>query len=180
MRYDALSLRVHFAASPPSVQEMTAEKPVAAPDVASRASTMSPLCTEDEIVQLVREFYARVRTDELLGPIFNSHVADWGQHLSTLVDFWSSVLLRTRRFRGTPMPKHVAIPDLNGDLFRRWLALFRSTASEQANQAMADQACAMAERIAQSLWMGYQLSRSRDAMPSALELDGLTVSAPES
>ncbi|MFA5631473.1 MAG: group III truncated hemoglobin [Porticoccaceae bacterium] len=124
----------------------------------------SALCTEEEITRLVHEFYARVRQDGKLGPIFNAHVEDWDEHLSILVDFWSSVLLRSGRFNGRPMPKHAALPDLTAELFQHWLALFRQTADEQPNRAMAEQACTMAGRIAQSLWSGYQLSRNRDAI----------------
>lgn len=119
----------------------------------------SPLCSEADVSALVHSFYARVRDDEVLGPIFNAHIADWDQHLATLVDFWSAILRRTARFSGAPMPKHAALPDLSAQLFERWLVLFRENAATQPNQAMAQQACQMAERIAQSLWTGYQISR---------------------
>jgi hemoglobin len=126
------------------------------------------LCTEEEISRLVHTFYARVRQDEALGPIFNTHIDDWDHHLTKLVDFWSSILRGTGRFNGTPMPKHVALPDLNAELFQRWLKLFCKTASEQSNQAMSEQACAIAGRIAQSLWMGYQISRNPNIVPTTL------------
>lgn len=128
------------------------------------------LCTEHEVSQLVHSFYARVRQDEALGPIFNAHVNDWDHHLAQLVDFWSSILRRTGRFSGAPMPKHAALPGLSAELFQRWLALFRENASAQPNQAMGEHACAMAERIAQSLWLGYQMDRDPDAVPTALSL----------
>lgn len=118
---------------------------------------------------MVHAFYARVRQDQMLGPIFAAHIDDWNQHLAKLVDFWSAVLRRTARFSGTPMPKHAALPGLNAEMFRRWLGLFRETASEQPNLAMARQACVMAERIAQSLWLGYQMSHDPDAIPTALD-----------
>lgn len=149
---------------------MTTAKP-AAPSLATPSTTRSsapPLCTEADIVRLVHAFYGEIRQDAALGPIFDTHISDWDRHLSKMVDFWSSILLRTARFQGTPMPRHVALPDLNADLFRQWLTLFRATAATQPNQAMARQACAMAERIAQSLWMGYQLSRRPDAIPATL------------
>ncbi len=114
------------------------------------------LCTEEEITALVHQFYARIREHENLGPIFNAHIDDWPAHLDKLCDFWSSILRRTGRFSGAPMPKHVALPGLNAELFQQWLALWRTTAAEQANAQMAQQAVAAAERIAQSLWMGYQ------------------------
>jgi len=126
------------------------------------------LCTEEAITDLVHQFYAAVRRDERLGPIFNGHVRDWDEHLAKLVDFWSSILRGTRRFTGTPMPKHIALPDLSAELFQRWLALFRETAAAQPNQAMAGHAVEMAQRIAQSLWYGYQLSRAPETPPAGL------------
>jgi hemoglobin len=88
--------------------------------------------------------------------------------LGKLVDFWSSVLLRTGRFTGAPMPRHAALPGLSAELFQRWLALFREVAGAQPNQAMARQACMMAERIAQSLWLGYQMARGTGGLPAPL------------
>lgn len=126
------------------------------------------LCTEQEIETLVHAFYAKVRRDEVLGPIFNHHVDDWDHHLAKLVDFWSSVLRGTRRFSGTPMPKHVALPGLSADLFRRWLMLFQETTSFQPNHAMSERAYALAQRIAQSLWYGYQISRCPHELPADL------------
>ena len=42
------------------------------------------------------------------------------------------------------MPKHVALPGLKAELFHQWLALWRSTAAEQPNQRLAEQAVAAA------------------------------------
>jgi hemoglobin len=117
------------------------------------------LCTEDEVRQLVHAFYGRVREDGRLGPIFERHVHDWDKHLATMVDFWSGALRGTARFRGTPMPKHVALPGLSADLFRQWLSLFRETTDALPNAAMADRANDLAQRVAESLWYGYQVSR---------------------
>lgn len=126
------------------------------------------LCTEDEVSNLVQAFYARVRQDEVLGPIFDAHVDNWDHHLAKLVNFWSSILRRTGRFTGAPMPRHAVLPELTAELFERWLRLFRENAVEQPNRAMAEHACVMAERIAQSLWMGYQINRDPDAVPTTL------------
>ncbi|MGO3744018.1 MAG: group III truncated hemoglobin, partial [Alcaligenes aquatilis] len=54
--------------------------------------------TEADIRQLVTQFYAQVRQDVQLGPIFEHHVQDWDEHLDMLCDFWSAILLGTRRF----------------------------------------------------------------------------------
>ncbi|MDM0074088.1 group III truncated hemoglobin [Variovorax sp. J2P1-59] len=129
------------------------------------------LCTEQEIADLVHGFYIKVRQDEMLGPIFNAHIKDWEHHLAKLVDFWSSILRGTRRFNGTPMPKHVALSELNAELFERWLRLFREEACAQPNQAMGEYAYALAQRIAQSLWYGYQMSRRPLTAPTDLQHD---------
>lgn len=118
------------------------------------------LCTEEEITWLVHTFYERVRDDEVLGPIFDAHVSDWPAHLAKMVDFWSSALRGTARFRGTPMPKHVALPNLQADTFQHWLKLFAQTTQELTNEPMRERANELAGRIAQSLWYGYQQYRT--------------------
>lgn len=123
------------------------------------------LCTDEEVAQLVHTFYAKVRQDEVLGPIFNSQVHDWDHHLVTLVNFWSSILRGTGSYSGTPMQKHAAMAHLDESLFKRWLALFDETTKEQANQAMGQRAITSARRIAQSLWYGYQMARRPNSIP---------------
>lgn len=125
------------------------------------------LCTEDEISQLVYAFYDSVRDDSVLGPIFDRHITDWDKHLSKMVDFWSSALRGTARFRGQPMPRHAALPGLSAELFQRWLGLFRQTTASLPNEALGVRANELAARIAQSLWYGYQMSRA-DGLPQEL------------
>lgn len=124
------------------------------------------LCDEDDIVRLVHGFYAKVRDDARLGPIFDAHIKDWDSHLAKMVDFWSSTLRGTARYRGTPMPAHVALPDLAPELFRRWLELFAETTEELDHALLKARADELAVRIAQSLWYGYQLHRDPERRPS--------------
>lgn len=128
----------------------------------------SDLCTEEEVSQLVHAFYAKVRQDEVLGPIFNAQVHDWDHHLVTLVNFWSSILRGSGSYTGTPMQKHAAMAHLDETLFKRWLALFDETAKQQANEAMGRRATTSAQRIAQSLWYGYQMARNPNGIPADL------------
>lgn len=123
----------------------------------------SDLCTLDEITEMVHSFYARIRSDEVLGPIFNRHIQDWDKHLAIMVSFWSSMMLGAGTYDGTPMPKHVALPGLHADLFKRWLSLFEETTAGLENQEMATRANEYAKRIARSLWFGYQMSHSPNA-----------------
>lgn len=130
--------------------------------------TSTPLCTEAEVTEMVHVFYARVRTDDVLGPVFDAAIEDWNHHLARLVDFWSAILLRTGRYTGAPMPKHAALPGLSPAMFERWLQRFDEVALELPNQAMAMRATEAAQRIARSLWYGYALSRDPQALPSEL------------
>lgn len=115
------------------------------------------VCSEEEVIALVHRFYARVRQDALLGPIFERHIRDWDAHLANLVDFWSATLRGTRRFRGAPMVKHMALPGLRSVLFRRWLELFGQTTAELGNRRLKREADERAAAIALRLWERYQI-----------------------
>jgi len=135
---------------------------------ATAANGSIDLCSEDEVAALVAAFYLRIREDEVLGPIFARHVRDWGAHLPKMVDFWSSALRRTARYRGTPMPVHTALPGLDAGLFDRWVCIFRETTAAQENAALQSRANELASRIAHSLWYGYQLHHRREHVPREL------------
>lgn len=113
---------------------------------------------ESMIERLVHCFYARVRDDGLIGPIFASRVSDWDLHLGRMCLFWSSVALASGRYHGQPMPKHLPLP-VEARHFDRWLELFRHTARAVCPPAAADLFINRAELIAQSLEMGIASGR---------------------
>ena len=117
------------------------------------------LCSEQEVTRLVHDFYARVRTEPRLAPVFAARVEHWDAHLAQLVDFWSAMLRGTRRFSGAPMPKHMAMDELDRDLFDRWLLLFRQTTAESGNLPMQRLADDVAARIADTFWRRFQMLR---------------------
>ena len=74
--------------------------------------------SEDGIRRLVDEFYARVRADTELAPIFYRAIpGDWGLHLATMRDFWSSVMLTSGRYKGNPVAVHLRIEGMEPRLF---------------------------------------------------------------
>ncbi len=83
---------------------------------------MNPEISEARISTLVDTFYRKARLDPEIGPIFNAIVDDWPQHLATLKDFWSTVLLTTGRYKGDPMMRHLQLR-LDPQHFARWLEL---------------------------------------------------------
>ncbi|MBA2125034.1 preprotein translocase subunit TatC [Hyphomicrobium methylovorum] len=114
---------------------------------------------EAMIAMVVDRFYAAVREDPLLGPVFNSRVEDWDEHLTKLKAFWSSVVLMTGRYKGRPMPVHVAIEEITPQHFARWLALFAETVERDCPPAAAKLFIDRSRRIAESLHLGIQASR---------------------
>jgi len=105
------------------------------------------------IERLVRRFYARVRDDAMLGPIFAAKIEDWEAHLQKMFAFWSSVALMSGRYHGQPMARHLALP-IDARHFDRWLALFAQTANDVCPQAAAEHFILLARRIAESLELG--------------------------
>ncbi len=108
---------------------------------------------EGMIESLIRGFYARVRNDPLLAPIFESRISDWEPHLEKMFAFWSSLTLMTGRYHGQPMAKHLPLP-VDAIHFDRWLALFDETARELCPPAAAEGFIERARRVAESLELG--------------------------
>src|SRR5947199_10381032 len=109
--------------------------------------------TEAMIERLVRGFYAKVRSDAVLAPVFEARIQDWEPHLARMCAFWSSVALMTGRYHGTPMVKHLPLP-VDAGHFDRWLALFEATAREICSPEAAAHFVERARRIAASLEPG--------------------------
>ena len=115
--------------------------------------------TEEEIASLVERFYAKVRRDPEIGPIFNGAIQDWDEHIALLKDFWSSVLLATGRYRGKPMMAHLPLP-IERQHFDRWLHLFADTANEVMPASQAAMVTSKAERIAETLKLGLDADKT--------------------
>lgn len=114
---------------------------------------------EAMIKTLVHGFYERIRADAVLGPIFEAEITDWDPHLAKMIDFWSSILLMTKRYDGRPVPAHVKIPGLDRDHFAHWLALFEITARDLLPGEAADLFLDRAHRIAQSLQLSLDFHK---------------------
>ena len=75
---------------------------------------MTPTITEADISRLLATFYARARTDPLLGPVFTRAIGttdeEWAPHLDRIAGFWSSLVLRTGRYQGDPFRRTCSSP----------------------------------------------------------------------
>ena len=118
--------------------------------------------SEASLKELVHRFYAKVRLDPEIGPIFNGAIADWDTHLDKLTDFWSSVMLTSGRYKGNPMVAHLRQKTIRPEHFIRWLNLFRETAGEIFTADAAQSIASRAENIGKSLQLAmfYRPSRT--------------------
>lgn len=113
------------------------------------------------IAGFVERFYARIREDEVLGPIFAERISDWDAHLGRMKRFWRSILHNSGEFKGNPMLKHIAIPGLDSSHFARWLELFYATLREEEPDPAATRLVGKRARmIADSLLTGIEMHRS--------------------
>jgi len=95
---------------------------------------MKQIESRTDIELLVNTFYAKIRKDDKLGAIFDSHIPDdkWPEHLAKLADFWETNLFGIPKFKGNPTQKHYNV-DANLDYsieqthFGKWLQLWFET-----------------------------------------------------
>jgi hemoglobin len=108
-----------------------------------------------DISLLVKAFYAKVREDEMLGPIFAQHLSkeQWPEHLEKLTDFWESNLFGVAKFRGNPVEKHLKVDKtanytIEQVHFGRWLQLWLETIDSLYIGDLADLAKLKARKMA--------------------------------
>ncbi len=88
------------------------------------------------IEKMVRQFYANVLQDEIVGPFFINALGNdmkndkWYEHLITLDNFWLGLLLEEGRYMGDPLLPHVFLAGLTPEVFDQWLKVFRTTLEE--------------------------------------------------
>jgi hemoglobin len=106
---------------------------------------MRDITNHQDIVLMVDSFYAKVKEDELLQPIF-AHV-DWAHHLPVMYDFWSSIILGAQSFQRDPFQKHIPL-GLQPKHFNHWLKLFHHTIDEHFSGQHAEDVKRRADSIA--------------------------------
>lgn len=112
--------------------------------------------SEESIRLMVDRFYADVRKDDVLGPVFERALhGQWDEHMPRMYAFWSTVLLGTSSFQGNVYGKHMVLPDITREHFVRWLALFKDTVNRLFVGDAAQEILLIADRIAGSLQYGF-------------------------
>lgn len=115
---------------------------------------------EECLHKVVEAFYAQVRVDSQLGPVFNQSVADWDDHHSRLTDFWHSLMLTSGRYKGNPIALQLAHAQaMTPQNFERWLTLWQQTTNALMRPAIAQAMQAKATRVAESLHLAILYRR---------------------
>lgn len=71
---------------------------------------MPDIQSRKNIETLIRAFYEKVLTDDLIAHFFTDVVqVDWETHFPTMFDFWEGVIFERPTYSGNAMRKHVEL-----------------------------------------------------------------------
>ncbi|MEO6873323.1 MAG: group III truncated hemoglobin [Opitutaceae bacterium] len=102
------------------------------------------------LAHLLHHFYADVRQQQEIGPIFNRQITDWPTHLETIADFWSGMTGGPAVYAGGMPVKHLPL-GLEQKHFDAWLDLWRRHCRAYLAPAEAAELIAVAETIGERL-----------------------------
>lgn len=125
------------------------------------------LDNRENINFLINTFYARVRKDTMLGPIFNNIIQDWPEHLEKLTDFWEMNLLGNRIYRGKPLKAHNEVDETENNSitmehFGRWLQLWHGTINEYFTGKEAETAKNRARKMSTVMFLSIFENRKKN------------------
>ncbi|MEI6190109.1 MAG: group III truncated hemoglobin [Chitinophagia bacterium] len=115
-----------------------------------------------DIILLVDQFYEKIKSDIILGYIFNDVAkVNWAKHLPIMYDFWENTLFFTGSYTGNPINLHShlhRLTPLNQTHFDQWNHLFISTIdahfsgenAELAKQRAISISLVLSQKIAQT------------------------------
>lgn len=121
---------------------------------------MKTIDNREDVKLLVHSFYAKIRKDDLLGPIFNGSIPDdhWPAHLEKLTDFWETNLFGIFKFKGNPPAAHQRMDEKEGHTitqvhFGKWLQLWFETLDQLFEGERAERAKEAARRMSTGLFL---------------------------
>ncbi|MGH2667322.1 group III truncated hemoglobin [Flavobacterium sp.] len=89
----------------------------------------------EDLSFLVSSFYAKIKTNEEIGPFFNTAIKDWDAHMGKLTDFWENNLFAVRKYFGNPILSHQQVDrkcnyTINASAFGLWLNIWFETLND--------------------------------------------------
>lgn len=127
---------------------------------------MKEIENRGDVEFLVTEFYARIRKDISLGPIFEAHIPEdkWSAHLGKMTDFWETNLLQKRTFKGDPIFSHVAVDEtvknsITQEHFASWVRLWFGTLNDYFEGEKVEKAKAVARILTTQIYLAIWNNR---------------------
>jgi len=99
---------------------------------------------------LLRHFYADIRQDVVLGPIFDSRIHDWPAHLQKIGSFWARQLGAPSDYPGGFAGAHLSL-GIQPEHVTRWLGLWERNCRQHLNPDSAEWMITRAHDIATHL-----------------------------
>jgi hemoglobin len=114
--------------------------------------------TEDFVERLLDAFYAKVRRDPELAPVFEGIIRDrWPEHMLRIKSFWLTALRISSGYHGPDfMPAHLRHASIQATQLTRWLALFEETVQEMAPADEQARLMRIAHAMAENLQIGLE------------------------
>jgi len=126
----------------------------------------------EHLYLLVSTFYSRIKTNELLGPIFTAAIPEdeWNQHMEKITEFWNSAVFGSMTYRGNPAMKHVQVDKSNDfsvtqNHFKVWLDNWNSVVDENFSGAVAENVKMRARKMATGLYIGMWNNKPEEKRP---------------
>lgn len=122
---------------------------------------MGTIQNREDISKLVHLFYDKIRINELLGPIFNSHISEeqWPVHLEKLTDFWETNLFGIAKFKGSPSAKHILVDwNMNHTIEQKHFGVWLQLWFETIDQLYEGEIALKAKRSARKMSTGQFLT----------------------
>jgi hemoglobin len=120
----------------------------------------------DDVELLVNTFYDKIKTNAILGHIFNDVAKiNWEEHLPKMYSFWASLLLGEHSYTGNPMIKHVELSKLTAMTateFSEWISLFYQTLDDLFEGERANEAKIRAANIARLMLHKIEMEKKKD------------------
>jgi hemoglobin len=107
------------------------------------------ISTYDDIILFVDLFYDKLAKDALLKDIFFARLGNgnWQEHLTTIYNFWATVLLQHTSYKGQSFLPHAKM-QLEQMHFDKWLQLFNESIDFYFEGAVATDAKTRANTMA--------------------------------
>jgi len=102
------------------------------------------------LLRLLNHFYADVRQNHLLAPIFEAQIDNWLEHIENIADFWTRITGGPAVYAGSMPARHIPL-GLREQHFQAWLGLWDFNCRLWLAPDCAEELSALARQIGERL-----------------------------